>query len=422
VSDALAIQIDRSELDVGETVTAQVQVLLDLPEAKELTGYAEATGVNLPAIRIGEIQLHEGGLTKGQSFSFSVTLPHDAPFSFEHDKHGLSWHVVADGDISWVTAEIAKAPLHVHPVRIEPSEEALALLAPSPPEPEQELGWVAKALFGALMIAVGICALPLAPFLLIYIANRRLERSRVTDFELTVPERHLALGEWIPLTIRFRLKRPVDVAALTIKLDGTKRWRSGDYSKSHCFHEESVMLLEDVVLASRPDASAGAKGGIYRRRAHATVDPGVFEVTVPMRLPPDGWPTVEGKITYTAAATLELRGWPDPSAQVKLPTFSALVEPVLDRPHALSVEEASPGIAIVAIGTTPPPGVDITVARDRIWPWVAIPTLGAAITVGSLAMAIEETNPPWLLLAPLAALGLAAVAYGLWGFYTRLYR
>ena len=420
---ALTIAADPPELTVGETVAATVTVAADLPDVKKLIGYAEAHGLHLAPRRYGEVELHAGPLTKGQTFSLSVTLPHDAPFTFAHDeRHSLSWRVVAEGELpGWVVDETATAPFTVRPVRVEPTEEAIAALTTAPKESTAEPSWIANAFVWTLGAIVAVCALPLLPFALIYLANRRIERTRVTDFELDVPKRHLALGEWVPFVIRFRVKRPVDVASLTLSVQGTKRWRSGDRSRTHRFHEEKVTVLQDAVLAPRTDPATRPPRAIYRAPVTRTGEPGLFEVTVPMRLPPDGWPSFR-KISYQASATLALRGWPDPSARAQLQTLSAVVEPAPDRPHALTAAEASPGVAIVPAGDDPPPGVDVTIARDTIWPWVAIPTAGVAIVVAALGTALTEAEPALHLLLPAALVGTAIAAFGLWGFYTRLYR
>ena len=47
---------------------------------------------------------------------------------------------------------------------------------------------------------------------------------------------------------------------------------------------------------------------------------------------------------------------------------------------------------------------------------------GVAIVVAALGTALTEAEPALHLLLPAALVGTAIAAFGLWGFYTRLYR
>ncbi|HHH31090.1 MAG TPA: hypothetical protein ENK57_22465, partial [Polyangiaceae bacterium] len=214
---------------IGETVQGTVQIQ---------SGFPSATGLDVQLLthkrgaerkEWARVRVHHGPLSHGMQLPFSLQIPLDAPFAFEGKRHAASWVVRAQVDVPWKIDPKAEVALSVGPRAVRAAEIAQVVQLPEKPESKMSpFLWVLLSLLVLVIgVSVAVTFLPFAPFLLIYLANRRALATRLSDLTIELPERHFVLGEWVPVTVRCRLKRAVDLERMTLLFQGTEKWSTG---------------------------------------------------------------------------------------------------------------------------------------------------------------------------------------------------
>ena len=143
---SLKLEIQQDNVAVGDTVSGIVKVLEPVDPCEGLDIYLEYSGKHVSATRVGRQLLQAGPLERGQSHSFSITIPPQMPFTFEATHHDLQWKVMARADVAWAMDPKVSLPLTVEARRVPDDPEALAeaTRVESPPKaPESLVGQVA---------------------------------------------------------------------------------------------------------------------------------------------------------------------------------------------------------------------------------------------------------------------------------------
>ena len=416
---SLKLEIQQDNVAVGDTVSGTVKVLEPVDPCEGLDIYLEYSGKHVSATRVGRQLLQAGPLERGQSHSFSITIPPQMPFTFEATHHDLQWKVMARADVAWAMDPKVSLPLTVEARRVPDDPEALAeaTRVESPPKaPESLVGQVAM---WSVIIVLAVVLFPLLPLLLILIARQQVLKTRVADFEVEVPEGHYLLGQWVPVTLRFRLKRAIEVAGIKLTLQGTESWSSGKSTHTHNFHEQEISVLQEAVLAPAPRGQKlGPNLGIYRSPGQTGSSEPVFTMRTAVKLPRDGLPSVGDGVYYKVKASADVLGWPDPSAEFKIKTVGALVETDPAAPAHDHPQETSPGLVFAARGQDLPEGVEAPTSGSGLWGWILLSLAGVTMAAVGIGLWLDRPTG-WPLLIG-AVIGLALLGAGLAGFFRKL--
>jgi len=245
-------------------------------------------------------------------------------------------------------------------------------------------------------------------------------KTRLTDFTVEVPDRHYLLGQWVPITVRFRLKRAIEVANIKVALRGMEKYSSGKSTHTHNFHEQEHCAVQEVVLAPAPEdgVQQGPDQGIYRSLGRPESTGPVFTWRTGVKLPADGLASVGDSVFYQVKATADVLGWPDPSAEVKVKTAGAKVEFSPAAPPHDHPRDTSPGLVFVPRGQAMPAGVEAPTSGSGLWGWIFICLVGVVALIGSGILLFEMSRAMMAVVA--AASALAALGAGLWGFFNKL--
>ncbi|MBI2897849.1 MAG: hypothetical protein HYY06_30100 [Deltaproteobacteria bacterium] len=422
MGDQLRIVLGRDRALVGDKVTGTVFVDESIEACQRLEVALEYGGKKLGHAPASRATLHSGPLSKGLSFPFELEVPVDAPFTFAGHAHNVEWRAKASAEVPWAIDPKAEAELLVEPRPVATDAEIEAATR-VPARPVTVAGPVLTYILSAILVIALVAAAPLLPVILILIARKHLIRTRVTDFTLEAPDRHFALGEWVPVTLRFRVKRAIDVERVTLTLKGTEQWSTGSGKSRtthyHHFHEETLALLEKRIVAPAPGMGGRAGAGPYRSSGRSGTKGPVFVARTAVRLPPGGRPTVGGSVYYRLFARAALRGWPDPTAEKHVKTVGARLTAERVRPESPPIEESSGELAILGPGDDPPPGVDVRTAGAGVGGWIGLVVLGLTAAVGSGLVWLDSRMDAYLLVA---IVGLLAMVGGVVGFFVRIYR
>lgn len=407
---------------IGETVQGTVQIQ---------SGFPSATGLDVQLLthkrgaerkEWARVRVHHGPLSHGMQLPFSLQIPLDAPFAFEGKRHAASWVVRAQVDVPWKIDPKAEVALSVGPRAVRAAEIAQVVQLPEKPESKMSpFLWVLLSLLVLVIgVSVAVTFLPFAPFLLIYLANRRALATRLSDLTIELPERHFVLGEWVPVTVRCRLKRAVDLERMTLLFQGTEKWSTGSGNSRrthyHHFHEQQLLGLSNTVIAP-VSSKIGAAGGVYRSAGRPRIEGPFLVWETAVQLPVDGLPTSRG-VYYKLQAKLELRGLPHATLEKKVPTVSARLIERPATPHLLPVAETSGQLVFVPEGATPPAGVDASVRGGGVMRWVLLTTAGLAGLAGAAFLASLSLTMG----VGAGLLALLLTAGGLFGYWSALYR
>ncbi len=407
--EKLRLELRGVEYRAGDTVSGRVYVDETIERCRRFDVYLEYSGQRITKNEVGRTTLEAGPVRRGQRFDFVLPIPYNVPFSFHGHKHDVSWRVVARADISMALDPKAVQEISVGPrvVRDDPGViEAIARDIEPRKKPELSTGCtiLMVLVLGPLVLSAVVILLPIV---LMIVAHKKILNTRLQSFSLEVPERPIVLGEWVPVVVRFRLKRAIDLVKLKVLLKGTEQWSTGSgNSRSthyHHFYEQEHTVLEDTVLAIDPGS-----------REH------LFEYRTAIQVPREGLPAVdESTVYYRVNATAEIRGWPDPGAQKDLDVVSLRLDSMPRSPAGVAPQATSQGVVFVPKGANPPPNVDIATAGTTIWWWIITPILGMAMTIAGGLLLVDTAS---LLFVGLAAVGFALLVGGLVGFVVTLFR
>lgn len=387
------IELERAEYSAGDTIRGVVHVEEDVDRGEALTVAAEYHGRRISVRRAAEVTLHRGALTPGRSFAFELVIPYDAPFTFAGHAHDGQWRVRASAKVPFAFDPAVDRAITVTPRVIDGSPASVASVTNVTERPPPARSALVKAVITVLVFAIVVALLPLLPIALILLVRQRMIHTRLKDFTVTVPARHFALGEWVPVVVRFHLKRPVDIERLALTFRGTEQWTTSTGKTTtthyHHFHALESVALTDTVLApwSSDSASVGGRG-VYRSAGFTRGGEPVFEWRTAVQLPAGGLPSAgDVAVYYKVSATMKLRGWPDPTAESKVKTVSARLSVEPPPPESVSVVESSPGLAFVPRGEAAPPGVSVeTQGAGAVWASLAAVTLGLVLLGGGAAV------------------------------------
>jgi hypothetical protein len=401
VPDKLDIQIDDSLAQNGDIIKGKVRVLEPIDECKSLDLFLLYQGKKFGERQVDKICLTQGKVEPPDFFDFQFQIPLNAPFSFKGHAHNLEWMLRAAADVPWAIDPKAERPFTVKPPQIAVTDQAIAEATSEKDAEPEKMSMGCQVL---LYVFLAPLIIMLLPIILIFIARKKIIDTRLTDFIIEAPERRMVLGEWVPVSVRFQLKRAIEINSLKITLQGVEYWTTGSgkskRTHTHKFHEQDASFLENTVLAVAPDATNGE-----------------VVVTTSMWIPPYGLPSVPpDAVYYKVHAVADIAGFPDPSAEKKIQTVGALLSEPDVAPEDRLVTETSKDVFFLEKGGSPPAGVDARTRDPAIWMWVLIPTVGLAVSALGTFLAIEESQP-FVLLAGVPLLGI-----GLLGFYYKLYR
>lgn len=420
---ALEVFVDRGEIVAGDTITGRVVIHQDFPKCHGIDVAFERVGKRLSAAHVAKGRLHAGPVRAGTVLPFQLTFPMTEPFTHQGIEIDVAWRVWASADVPLALDPKAVAPIVVRPRQVSPDGGAIAhvtnLPPPAGPEP---MGTIGQLILWTLFAVLFFCLLPLLPFVLILYARSRLLDTRLSGFEIALPKRRFVLGEWIEPEVRFRLKRPIDVASLKLELHVFERWTtgSGKSRRTHRreVHHEERVVLEDQILGLG-EARGATPGGAYRGGGPTVARPEgpVFVWRTPFLLPADGPPSLGSKLNYELKADLDIRGWPDASKQAKVETVAARLTGPMARPEERTHAETSGDVVAVPAGEVRD-GVDTDIGGGGVWGWIGVSTLGVggvAAAVVALGTAPLIPLPPVVFLA-IAGLSVAVLFVGLFGF------
>ncbi len=408
----LLIEVERPTYAVGETVRGTVMAVEGIDKAKDLTVELIHSGKRTGDESVAKVTLLTGPVPADASFPFEIPIPLAVPFSFVGHAHQAEWKAKVSADVPWAIDPKAEQALEVTPMRVPNDPEAIAEVVGSraAEEPGKTLpkwvGWLILLIFGPLIF--GLAAFML-PFILYWIVKSKLINTRLKDYKLEIPDRPMLLGEWVPVAVRFELKKAIALERLKLHLRGVEKWTTGSGKNStthyHYFYDQEISELPETILAVSP----GARG------SEAVVRSAV-------QLPLDGMPCLgTGSVYYELKATAEIKGWPDPSATEKIPVLGATLETEGTPPPAVPVKESSRDVIVLATGERPPLGVDISTAMGAIWLWLFMPVLGLGLGIGGLFAHFEGIatveGVPVLLVA-----GAAILVLGLLGLFAKIFR
>lgn len=414
------IELERTEYSAGDTIRGVVHVEEDVDRGETLTVAVEYYGRRISVRRAAEVTLHQGALTPGRAFAFELVLPYDAPFSFAGHAHDARWRVRASAKVPFAFDPAVDRAITVAPRVIDGSPASIATVTNVTVKPEPERSTAVKVIVAVLVLAVVVALLPLLPIALILLVRQRMIHTRLKDFTVTVPERHFALGEWVPVVVRFHLKRPVDIERLALTFRGTEQWTTSTGKTTtthyHHFHQVESVALTDTVLAPWPSDSASVGGrGVYRSAGVTRGGEPEFEWRTAVRLPAGGLPSAGAAVYYKVSATMKLRGWPDPTAESKIKTVSAQLAGEPQPPEAVGVNESSAGLAFVRKGEAPPSGVSVeTQGAGAVWAALAAVTLGVTLAGFGVSIGSRTTAGESFAAMGVGVLLLVAGGFGTW--------
>jgi hypothetical protein len=424
----LRIELSQPSITAGETIHGVVHVMADVPTAESVAVTLRLDGDNLAPRDAATQEIARGPLRAGASLPFALTHPLSEPFTFDGAHVHGGWYVRATVSLPRALDPEVTAPLTVVAAMIPPDPGLLARVAAEPPAPPSTIAprWL-SALLNALLVLTAVVLFPLLPVAIVLYGRRRLLQTRVEALEVELPRRRFVLGERVTATVRLHLKRPVNLARLTLTLRGTEQWTRGSGKKrrtvQHHFSEQTFTAMEDCLLAPL-SPSDGRAEGVYRTARPDGAKGPVLVWECPVQLPHDGLPTAgHAAISWKLRACAELRGFPDATTEVELKTLGARLTAPLATPTPRAIEEASGDIAFVRADGPRPPGIDLD-TRERAlsrWRWLA--AAGGAMLVLALlgveyipAHGIASRDVVYALLAVAAAVLLAGCA----GFARRL--
>ena len=423
MGEALHVVLAETEVEVGGMVRGRVEVLESFADATALDVSLQCGGTRTPMQVRAKARLREGPIAAGEKLDFALQVPPDAPFDFEGHARTIAWVAEARVDAPWKIDPKVSAAFRVRPRVVSAAELEDAIRVP-PTAPPQQMHIIVRVILGVLVAMVVICLLPILPFLLVIVANKKIVATRVADYVLEIPDRHFALGEWVPVTVRFRLKRAIHVKKMSLGFHGTEQWSTGSgktrSTHRHHFHEQEQVVLEDTVLGlAAPSGKGGA--GAYRSSGRARRTGPIVEWKTAVQIPHDGLPSVGGQtVYYSLKAKTNIRGIvTSPNAGVLVRTVGARLEGGPARPETPPIQESSGDIVFVPPGATAPPGVVAVIHGGGVWRWIALSTLGICAAVGGAAVSIDTPDPIFFVML---AAGLAALVAGLVGFWIALYR
>ncbi|MCC6528272.1 MAG: hypothetical protein IT373_36850, partial [Polyangiaceae bacterium] len=317
----LSVELDTPEVELGDVVRGRVRVHEELLRAARLDVVLERGGKRVADVKLATVTVATGPLAAGASYPFELAVPLDAPFTFDGHAHSNGYRVTARADVAWAIDPKAVAGVGVWPRRVAPSAEAIEAAVAAVPRAVKRTPLGCQILLWLVLgPLVAMMAVALAPFVMWFLAKRYILRTRVGGFGVEVPARPAAFGEWVPVTVRFRLKRSLHVARLGLLFRGTEEWKTGTGKDSqthyHHFHEEKLAALENVWLAPAPAGHAQqGGGGAYRDAPRVAGGEAALEWRTHVLMPPTGRPTIDRSVYYTVEAKLEVRGWPDGKEQ-----------------------------------------------------------------------------------------------------------
>ena len=365
---SLRVQLDHPDVELGAPVRGQIELHHGFPNAKSLeVSLLTVTRRKGPVVRRNwttEV-VSRGPLKEGDEIGFSLRAPTAAPHGFESGGYAVFWFVEAHLRLAGRSDQRVEVPLTMRPREVAFSEiEEAAIAGFRPPRSRGQRA--IDALFGR-----GEWGLPPLPFWpvivpfvvpwgLVALADRWAWSRCLAGVELLASPRPLALGEWFPVTVRFRVKRTVEVKSVSVRLEGVAEWRSGAGKASRqrrsTFYEHEEIDLERVVVVpgeSLP-APSGSGGGIYRRPVRQSVGPGgpVVEWSTVLRLPPDGPPVLLDGPHYLLRVAVRLEGVPDIEIERKLAVVSVRLSTPVARPETQGARDTSGDLSFVPAGAT----------------------------------------------------------------------
>lgn len=418
---ALEVNVDRTEIVAGESISGEVVMLQDFPSCHGVDVAWERSGKRLGTTYVSKHRVHTGPVTAGMRFPFTLTFPMSAPFTYQGQEINVQWRAWASADVPLKIDPKAGHAVTVLPREVPADPQLIATLTDLPPKKKPEpMQPILQLLVWALFLVILVCCFPLVPILLIVYARKRLLDTRLADFEVALPERAFVVGEWVEPEVRFRLKRPIDVAKLTLDFRVFERWTtgSGNNRRTHRreIHHEQRVVLEDHVLGLT-EARGVMPGGAYRGGGPSADRPEgpVFLWRVPFQLPMDGPPALGSSLNYELKADLDIRGWPDADKLVKVPTVAARLSGALPRPEERSFEETSGDVAAVPRGDSRD-GVNTDISGGGVWSWIGLSTLGVmGLGVASFAY-LEGVPYPLAGIVGFATVSAVVLCAGLVGF------
>lgn len=424
----LRIELSQASITAGETVRGVVHVLGDVPTAEGVTVSLRLDGEKLAAWDAATAELARGPLRAGAALPFALTHPLSAPFTFDGAHVHGRWFVRATVSVPRALDPSVTAPVTVVAAAIPPDPALIARVAEEPPGPPSTTApWWLSALLNTVIAVVVVALLPLLPVVLFLYGRQRLLRTRVESLEVEVPKRRFVLGERVTATVRLRLKRPVDLARLTLTLRGTEQWTTGSGKNrrtvQHHFIERTVTAMEGCVLAPLPPRAERAEG-VYRAARPEGAKGPVLVWECPVQLPLDGLPTAgRSAIVWKLHACAELRGFPDATTEVELKTLGARLTAPLATPAPRAIEEASGDIAFVRADGPRPAGVDLDTRERALWRWTRVAAAGVALSALAL-LGVDDIPARGIaskdVMFALVAAGVAVLLAGCAGFARRL--
>lgn len=416
-SAPLSLELDQHTVKVGDSVQGTVSVLESMDPCEGLDVYLEYSGKHVAAVEVDRKRLQYGPLQAGQRHRISLTIPPQMPFSFQSKNINVVWNAVARADVSWAIDPKLKVPLTVVPNSVPADREAMAKATQVEVEPGST-SLLGKIVIWSIAVILAVALSPLLPLVLILIGRQQVLKTRVTDFLIHVPEGHYLLGQWVPVTVTFRLKRAVEVRRVKLTLHGTECWSAGKQSKTHNFYQDERTGLEQTVIALAPgEVLDGPQLGAYRTPGKSSSTEPVFTWKTAVKLPRDGLPAIHNTVYYQLKASAEMPGWPDPSAEIRIKTVGIRVEGDPEAPEHPQAQETSPGLIFAAPGQPLPSGVEAPSSGSGLWGWIGLSLAGVALGCAGVGI-WDSTYYPWgWILVPL---GIGALVWGVVGFFRKL--
>lgn len=313
-------ELQEHQVVAGGRLAGTVELSGDLEHAKALTyvlGYSTGEDDTLSEESAGILCQPVPTAGKAAHVPFEISVPEDAPVSYNGRHVAVRWHLEVRLDVPW---EID--PVHRVSFTVRPREAAVAPAAEVPHAPVNSLP--ARIFFGSLIVValllMLVVALPIGAGLLVctglaaavLYAFQRLRFSRFT-FTVT-PVGEVRLNEPIRYALAFRTRQRLRVNAITVKLCGCEVWQTGTGKSSHCheepFLEEAHCLLTDTDL-----------------------DPGEFRQEGEFRIAADNPSSVPFAIRYRVEAHVDIPKWPDAQRKRFLDVLPVVV-PRPDQPPA----------------------------------------------------------------------------------------
>jgi hypothetical protein len=320
---------------------------------------------------------------------FSLPIPPRAAQTFSCTATSASWFLMARAKTRWGSDPTARAAITVKPLEVPDREAYEHAVAGTPPvealrhrRPHAHLVslvFLSLLALPLVVLVLGVLLVVAVPLSIPLVITHLLTRTRLRALTVTAPEGPFLQGEWLPLDLSFRLRKPVRIKSGTFTFTGAQTYTvgSGDNAQSvtRPFSEHTVPLFEAGVIAPEPGAPVDVQARLWAQ------------------VPRDGFPSAGGKVHYQAKAQFDLDGWPDVEATAVVEVVSARL-PGSERPEADRLPADTPGLIVVGEHEEVPFRVDAAALEERSWPWLV--PLGGGLGLLATSLVLLE-NPSWVL-------------------------